>query len=149
MRSEGHYTKRSGIANAGASEVAYLCWLGRQPSLSTKSRMHVDPGTDVYVDFMSKVPLQPDRDLLKVDLATKEKIFPGDGEHLPEPTDAESEESDEEDGTEQAKRNYPKRNSGRALFRAASNPENTVCLGHWFCLEAACFVCVCVRCEDN
>ena len=99
--------------------------MGRQPQLRTKSRQYVDAGSDVYVDFMGKVPILPERDHLKVDLATKDEILPT---LIAE--DAGGDEGDMEDGdgddADQPKRSYSKRFSGRALFRTVSNPENTV-----------------------
>lgn len=148
MRSEGHYTKRSGIANAGASEVAYLCWLGRQPSLSTKSRMHVDPGTDVYVDFMSKVPLQPDRDLLKVDLATKEKIFPGDGEHLPSQL-MRSQKSPMRRTAQSRQRGTTQNEIVAELSSVLRPTRRTPCALAIGFVWKQLALCVCVRCEDN
>lgn len=130
MKAEGYYTRCSGIANAQAQEVAYLCWLGRQPTLRTKTRQFVDPGTDVYIDFISKVPVTAERDLLKVDVATKENVMPSlVGESEPANEDDDASDGDADGDVEQGKRNYPKRYSGRALFRTASNPDNTVFLG--------------------
>ena len=128
MQSLGYWNKQVGIANSSSQEVLYLCWQGRIPKTQAKSREHVDIGSGIYIDFMKNVPLLSDHDILKVDQQTKESVMPLLGV---DGADAAEDEDESEEGDTQAssKRKYPKRFSGRALFRTASNPEATVLPG--------------------
>ena len=128
MKAVGMFSRKSGIANAQANEVAYLAWQRRQPKIECKQRLFVDTASDVYVDFMQKVPITADADLLRAEAVIKEEILGQIG--VDGLSDEASGSEEVQDAPSEPARRYPKRNSGRALFREASNPDSTVQLGN-------------------
>ncbi len=96
------------------------------------TRSLVDPGSAVYVDYMKNVPVCGERDTLTAPGDKHSAIYPSSdvGKDINEVVD-EQDDSDSEDDNEDMpkKRNYPKRGSGRALFRQPSTTDSTL-LGH-------------------
>jgi len=89
------------------------------------SLLHVDMGSSTYFDIMNKVPVATIKELTHVgqDVHTKSQTLYG-----AEPTALGDGEDDDEDGEntdeELAKKHsYPKRLSGRALYRRASSDD--------------------------
>lgn len=123
MKDEGCFAKMRGIGNSAQSETAFLCYKSKLPKGWPKTRRHVDPGSPLYSDTLHKVPVCKAADLMQVPVLVKDSwrnAFAVD----PEANADEGEASDSggESPTEKkvSKRNYPKRNSGRALLRQPS-----------------------------
>ena len=92
------------------------------------TRSLVDPGSAVYVDYMKNVPVCGERDTLTAPGDKHAAIYPSSdvGKDINE---VEHDESDSEDDCNEEtpkKRNYPKRGTGRALFRQPSTTDSTL-----------------------
>ncbi|CAE7650481.1 unnamed protein product [Symbiodinium sp. CCMP2592] len=126
MRAAGYYTRLRGFCNSASSEVAFVGWSGKLPKLSQRSRVYVDPGTDVYSDVLQRVPVSDKADLNTCSAKDREELLKVCG--VAAADNGDEEEADQEDGEDDGpvKRKYAKRFSGKALFRAPSCPDDVV-----------------------
>ena len=76
MRAAGYFRRVRGVANAAATELAFLCWKGSLPKNFSPSRSFVDKGSSTWVDYMTNVPVANTADIATVDRTLSETLFP-------------------------------------------------------------------------
>ncbi len=125
MREQGHYKRQRGFANSSSTENLYIAWKGSFPSDFAKDRLYVDPTSNTWMDVMLNVPVCKKDELSVVSKDTKEKTVQAMSVEAigTVPQEEAADESGASGDEVEKKRNYPKRNSGKALLRTHSTDE--------------------------
>lgn len=133
MQKEGHIGVMRGVFNAGAIEFAFNM---PRANSRAKVRLHVDPGSHMYMDTMNNVPVACQTDVLTVGLQTLEEM----GAFLS--TDKKADDTDDtddnhgEEGVVTRKKNIQnaigvERFSGNLRLKSSH-------LFHWTCRRLSC-----------
>ncbi len=77
MKEAGHWLRARGFANAGAAEALFICWKGQVPKTPGGTRSFVDVGSEVFVDFISNVPIVLPDDAVRVEQSQKLAVLRG------------------------------------------------------------------------
>ena len=122
-----YWVRERGVANAGMTETLFCCWKGRVPRCFPSNRTHVDPGSPLYYEVVNRVPVASEAELLWGSPQARDELLAVMGT---DPAETGAEEpgegppsTDEKEPESHAKRKYPKRYTGRALYRVPSTDQ--------------------------